>query len=123
MELHKIWIEQCEAARGIEDEFGTQQALKYLVEEKFINFLEAAEHDAEFRAEIPAFVAEIKDIFEPWQLTDCLERARQTEPIDPADYDDPEEAEMEMQDELRRSAADLLLVERAREWLLETNDA
>ena len=78
MELHKIWIEQCEAARGIEDEFGTQQALKYLVEEKFINFLEAAEHDSEFRAEIPAFVAEVKDIFEPWQLADCLERARQT---------------------------------------------
>lgn len=26
-ELRKIWIEQCEAARGIEDEFGTQKAL------------------------------------------------------------------------------------------------
>ena len=37
MELHKIWIEQCEAARGIEDEFGTQKALEYLVGEKFLN--------------------------------------------------------------------------------------
>ena len=54
---HKMWIEQCKVARGIEDEFGTDKALKYLVEEKFINFLEAAEHDADFRAEIPAFVA------------------------------------------------------------------
>ena len=29
----KIWIEQCRAARGIEDEFGTQKALEYLVGE------------------------------------------------------------------------------------------
>jgi hypothetical protein len=27
MELHKIWIEQCEAAKGIEDECGTDKAL------------------------------------------------------------------------------------------------
>lgn len=38
MELHKIWTEQCDAAEGIEDEFGTQQALEYLVGEKFLNF-------------------------------------------------------------------------------------
>ena len=42
MKPHKIWIEQCEAARGIEAEFGTQKALAYLIGEKFINFLEAA---------------------------------------------------------------------------------
>ena len=47
----EIWIEQCEAAKGIEDEFGTQKALEYLVGEKFLNFLEAAESDADFRAE------------------------------------------------------------------------
>jgi hypothetical protein len=41
-EFHTIWIEQCEAARGIEDDFGTQQALDYLVGEKFLNYLEAA---------------------------------------------------------------------------------
>jgi hypothetical protein len=59
-EPHKIWIERCEAARRIEDEFGTRQALKYLVGEKFLNFLQAAEDDPEFRVQIPAFVAEIK---------------------------------------------------------------
>ena len=117
--LHKTWIEQCEAARGIEDEFGTQQALQYLVEEKFINFLEAAEDDPDFRAELPAFVAEIKTIFERWQLAEYLEKARVTEPFDPGDYDDAEEAEIERHSDIRRCAADLLLVERAREWLLE----
>jgi hypothetical protein len=83
MDFHKIWIEQCEAAQGIEDEFGVQQALKYLVGEKFLDFLEAAESNADFRAEIPAFVAKVREIFEPWQLAQYLETARETEPFDP----------------------------------------
>ncbi len=136
--FEKIWIEQCEAARGIEDEFGTDKALKNLVEEKFIDFLEAAETNAAFRAEIPAFVAEIKTIFEPWQLQECLDKARQTEPFDPALYEaeeplvpgidygdyeryegeDPETIEMLRQDDIRDCTRDLLMVERAREWLL-----
>lgn len=74
MQLHKIWIEQCEAAIGIEDEFGTVNALKYLVGEKFLSYLQAAEQDADFRAELPGFVAEIKTIFEPWQSTSILRR-------------------------------------------------
>src|SRR3954453_9822716 len=122
MEFCKIWVEQCEAATSIEAEFGTDKALDYLIREKFLNFLEAAETDAEFRAEIPAFVAEIKMIFERWQLAEELERARQTEPFDPSIYDedeDPEDVEGQRQDDIRHSAQDLLLVERAREWLLE----
>ena len=122
MKPHKIWIEQCEAARDIEDEFGTQKALTYLIGEKFLNFLEAAEDDPEFRAEIPTFVAEIKTIFEKWQLAEFLETARQTEQFDPSIYDDdedPEVVELEQTLNLRHSASDLLLVERAKEWLLE----
>lgn len=120
MNLCKIWIEQCEAARGIETEFGTQKALAYLVGEKFLNYLEAAETDPVFRAELPAFVAEIKRLFEPWQLAECLEQARQTEPFDPSIYGDvdPEDIEMERKADLRRCAADLLVVERAKELLL-----
>jgi hypothetical protein len=67
-EQYKIWIEQFEAAENIEDDFGTQKALEYLVGEKFLNFLEAAE--------IPAFVAKIKTIFERWQLAQYLETPR-----------------------------------------------
>jgi len=119
MEPHNIWIRHCKTARRIDDEFGTQKTLKYLVEEKFLNFLEAADDNTDFRAEIPAFVAEIKTIFEPWQLRECLEQARQTEPFDPTLCDDPEEAEMEREFDLHRRTAGRLLVERAREWLLE----
>jgi hypothetical protein len=114
----KIWIEQCEAAVGIEAEFGTEKALAYLIGEKFLNFLEAAETDADFRAEIPAFVAKIKGIFERWQLAEYLERARQSEPFDPTVYDDEETAELENKLDIRKGAAELLLVERAKEWLL-----
>jgi hypothetical protein len=109
----------CEAARGIEAEFGTQNALAYLIGEKFINFLEAAEDEADLQTEVPAFVAEINSIFERWQLAEYLETARQTEPFDRSIYDDAEEADLEWQLDVRRSASDLLLIERAREWLLD----
>ena len=45
-----------------------------------------------------------------------------TEPFDPTDQDedaDPEDIEVDRQADLRRCAAELLLVERAKEWLLE----
>lgn len=116
----KVWIEQCNAARKIDDQFGTDKALEYLVGEKFLNFLEVAETDREFRAEVPAFATEVKAIFEPWRLAEYLEMARQTEPFDPDIYEDedPETVEDARQDDIRDSARDLLLVELAREWLL-----
>ena len=93
MRFCDVWIEQCEAAKQIEAEFGTQKALEYLIGEKFLNFLQAAETDAEFRAAIPAFVGGIKTIFEPWQLAEYLEVARQSEPFDPSLYEPLDEEE------------------------------
>jgi hypothetical protein len=132
-EQYKIWIEQFEAAENIEGDFGTQKALDYLVGEKFLNFLEAAETDADFRAEIPAFVAKIKTIFERWQLAQYLETAKESEPFDlklfePQSSDslgeekiefDADEIEDMRKDDIRQCTRDLLLVERAREWLLD----
>ena len=66
----------------IGDEFGTDKALTYLIGEMFLDYLEAAERVPDFQAELPAFVAEIKTIFEPWQLAEFLKTARQTEPFD-----------------------------------------
>lgn len=124
MDSARIWIEQCEAARGIEAEFGTQRALDYLVGEKFMNFLETAEDDADLRAEIPTFVAEVKSIFERWQLAQYLETARETVPFDPTLFDgddefDSEEVEDMRKEDIRQCTRDLLLVERAKDWLLE----
>jgi hypothetical protein len=64
-DFHKIWIGQCEAARDIREAFGVQKALGYLIREKFLNFVEAADHDPDFAAEVPAFVEEIHAIFQP----------------------------------------------------------
>lgn len=69
-------------------------------------------------------MAEIKGIFERWQLAQYLETALQTEPFDPALFEDddetePEEVEDLRQHDIRRCTRDLLVMERAREWLLE----
>lgn len=125
MNFREAWKEKCEAARMIENEFGTQNALQYLIGEKFLDFLADAEQNAEVRAELPALVAEIKTIFEPWQLAEYLETARHREPFDPRLYDeddDPDEMEMARQEDIRDAARDLLLVERAKEWLLDGNE-
>jgi hypothetical protein len=120
LNLSKIWIDQCNAARHIEDAFGTDKALNYLIGEEFLNHLEVAETRGDYRAELPAFVAEIKRIFEAWQLAEYLETARQSGPFDPGLYgdDDPETIERERRYELERSARDLLLIEQAKAWLL-----
>ena len=123
-EPHKIWIEQCEAAEQIEGDFEVQKALDYLIGEKFLNFLEAAETEADFRAELPAFVAKIKEIFERWQLAQHLETARETEPFDPSLFEDDDETDSEevedmRKDDIRQCTRDLLLIEQAREWLLD----
>lgn len=84
---------------------------------------------------IPAFVSEIKSIFERWQLAEYLERARETEPFDPGLFEprqhsrlgeekiefDAEEIEEMRKDDIRQSTRDLLLVDQAIEWPLESD--
>jgi hypothetical protein len=52
MRFCDIWKEQCDAARQIEAEFGTEKALDYLIGEKFLNFLEAAETCTNLTAQV-----------------------------------------------------------------------
>ncbi len=90
----------------------------------------------DFKSEIPAFVAKIKTLFERWQLAAYLETAKESEPFDlklfePQSSDllgeekiefDAEEVEDMRKDDIWQCTRDLLLVERAREWLLEDDD-
>jgi hypothetical protein len=62
-EFHEIWIEQCEAALDIREAFGLQKALEYLIGEKLLDFLRAADEDLAFAGGLPRFVAEITQIF------------------------------------------------------------
>jgi hypothetical protein len=78
-EFHKIWIDQCEAAEGIRENFGSLKALDYLIGEKLCSYLMAAESDALFSAEVPAYVAEIRRLFTAEEIHDylnCLERTK-----------------------------------------------
>jgi hypothetical protein len=76
IEFHKIWIAQCEAARDIREAFGVDKTLGYLIGEKFLNFLEASDGRPEFAAELPQFVAAIKEIFEPGEIRAYLNGTR-----------------------------------------------
>ena len=104
MKLSEIWFEQCQAAREIEFEFGVPDALDYLIGEKFLTFVDAAGTDSDFLEELPDFIAEIKTIFEPWQLAEYLDKVRQTEslaagPDDDEDDDDDDDEDEDEEDE------------------------
>lgn len=76
MEFHKIWVPQCESARAIMEEFGPDKALGYLIGEKLVNFVRASDQRPEFAAELPSFVAEVKQIFGPHEIREYLENVR-----------------------------------------------
>lgn len=114
MKLSKIWFEQCQAAREIEFEFGVPAALDYLISEKFLPFVEAAGTDSDFREELPHFIAEIKTIFEPWQLAEYLDKVRETGPFaagpdeDEEDDDDEDDDEIDGEDDEDEDATEFL---------------
>ena len=119
--FRKIWVEQCEAAEGIEADYGTEKALGYLIGEKLLNFLEVAETKPEWRAEVPLFVAKIKDIFEPWQIAEFFETPRRLGALGHTADEEGHKllrSQVEESENLREDARNLMLFEQAREWLL-----
>ena len=121
-ERHKIWIQQCEAAENIAAEYGTEKAMGYLIGEKLLNFLEVAEAKPVWRAEIPHFVAKIKDIFEPWQIAQFLETPRRLGALGHTADEEGHKLlriQVDESESLQEDSRNLLLFERAREWLLE----
>ncbi len=122
MDPSEIIESQCDAARDILDRFGAEKALGYLIGEKFLNFLEVAETNAEWRELIPDYVAEILSIFEPHQLAEYLETPRR---LGPWGHTASEEghrvlrAEQDDSETAREDARNLLLLEWAKELLLD----
>ena len=89
---HKIWIEQCEAARTIRTRYGLKAAFDYLVGEKLINFVGAASEHPDFARELPGFISEVRRMFTPDEIETQLaeiERQRSQRDADPAEEDDP----------------------------------
>ena len=121
-EFHKIWIEQCEATEGIREQFGLGDAVRYLIGEKFLNFLEESDRRPEFATEVPKFVAEVKEIFEPHEISEFLDgllHERSAEQDEDWPFDDFDDAEVEPRD-VANEAQKIVLIERAKELLLGT---
>ena len=76
MEFHKIWVSQCEAAENIREQYGTNKALADLIGEKLLSFVEESDTRPEFAAELPSFVAAVREIFEPHEIRVYLENVQ-----------------------------------------------
>lgn len=111
-EFHEIWIEQCEAARDIREAFGLRKAIGYLIGEKFLNFLRAADGDPAFAGEAPRFVEEIKTHFETVRRVGALGHVASDEA-----YEEMRAAGAIAEDPIEW-AEETLLIERAKRLLL-----
>lgn len=99
-EFHKIWIEQCAATEDIREQFGTKNALDYLIREKLYAFVAAAERDSEFAAQLPAFVAAIQRLFSAEEIREYLDHLENTKFLAPPEPDiEMEEDDEEEEDE------------------------
>ena len=120
-EFHEIWLEQCEAARDIREAFGVQKAIGYLIGEKLLDFLRAADQDPAFAGELPRFVEEIKRIFDRAEIQTYLDSVHRVGPLGHVASD-------EAYEEMREAGAipedpvwwaeEILLIERAKRLLL-----
>ena len=121
VEFHKIWIEQCDAACDIREAFGLEKALGYLIGEKLVNFVRAADRHPEFAEELPRFIAEFQQIFQPWELREYLDGIRRVGPLGHVCTDEEFEALLAadaIDEDPVRGAEDVLIVERVKELLL-----
>jgi phosphopantothenate synthetase len=83
--VHKIWIEQCDAAQTIKARFGLTVAFDYLVGEKLMSFASAASRHPDFARELPRFVSEVRRMFTPDEIGAQLaqiERAQNERNVD-----------------------------------------
>lgn len=120
-EFHEIWLEQCEAARDIREAFGVQKAIGYLIGEKLLDFLRAADQDPAFAGELPRVVEEIKRIFDRAEIQTYLDSVHRVGPLGHVASDEAHE-------EMREAGAipedpvwwaeEILLIERAKRLLL-----
>ena len=118
----KIIQSQTDAARGILEDFGPEQAMGYPIGEKFLNFLEVAETDRQWREAIPEFVAQIKALFEPFQLAEFLNTPRRLGALGHVASDETHRMfreELDESERAREDARNLMLLEWTKELLLE----
>ncbi|MCP3915947.1 MAG: hypothetical protein GY711_10365 [bacterium] len=122
-DFHKVWIEQCDAAQGVREHFGLEKALGYLIGEKLLNFIRVSESELDFAAELPAFVARVREDFEPHELRAYLDEVRRVgaaaHTLNEAEYEFAREAGMFGEEDVVRGAKDVLRMGSIRGMLLD----
>jgi hypothetical protein len=86
--------EHVTVTEDIREQFGTKNALDYLVGEKLFTFVMTAEQDPEFAAQLPAFVVSIQRLFSAEEIRaylDRLEHEKFLSPPEPEIEDGDEE--------------------------------
>ena len=81
-----------------------------------------AEQKLEWRAEVPHFIAKIKNIFEPWQIAQFSETSRRLGALGHTADDEEHESlrnQLDESEKMQENARNLMLFEWARELLLE----
>lgn len=81
IEFHKNWMNQCEAAMKIEEEYNSQKALGYLIGEKLVEYIRVANTDPDFATEVPNFVAEVKRRFSQYKIRNYFANLRRVGPF------------------------------------------
>lgn len=121
IEFHKIWIQQCEAAEGIREQFGAKDATRYLIGEKLFHFMEASHDRPEFAEELPKFITEIKRIIEPHEIVEFFDDLQAGDIPDPAKLMNGREPGDEELDEfqVQHDADKILLAENAKALLFD----
>src|SRR5229473_705292 len=82
-EFHRKWVAQCEAAKQIKQRFGTGNALEYLVGEKLLGLIEAADRYAEFAQELLHFLDGIRGVFRLEETGNYVDQLELTRPLSP----------------------------------------
>ena|SRR3989338_1458220 len=89
MHFSILWVEQCDATEEIQERYGLQAALDYLVGEKFLNHLHLAKVHKPLEEQIENFAQRIRGMFSPENLRQYLEKLEHPEkPNDPEDLQD-----------------------------------
>ncbi len=108
-------------ARGIKERFGSEKALGYLLGEKLLDFLRASDRHPALAVELPAFVAEVKTVFEPWEIREYLSGVRRLGPLAHTMGEEEFEefrAAGAVEEDVVLAAEDAILVERMKLLLL-----
>ncbi len=124
-DFRRTWMDQCQAAEDILEQFGPDKALGYLIGEKFVNAIRAAPRYPEVAAELPMFAARIREIVDPQDLRRWFVTVRRVGPLGHAASEEQFQtfvAAGAVEENPVTSAEEILALERARE-LLNIGDA